>query len=242
MRPILNFRARTDLRAPSFRLRAAALMRIAAFTVLAAVLLVSASSACTSEPDCPSHAYPRCAGSELQTCTPHPGFYSADFHHYPASPSTWQDPVADCGAADLCHESTFTSSDGTTTPDALCSLDPAPAPACVALEGASNTAPASACEGTTSVDCEDGFALRRHVCRACTSGGTCAGGNLATCTTASDCAPGLDCVNESCFMPCACPEGAPCAACDRLESDAPGESEYSFVWACTGGFCSQLSQ
>lgn len=154
--------------------------------------------------DCRVGAY-RCAGDELEICTAHPGgvvgpIDDPSYHHH--SSPTW-DLAAQCGA-NRCIAG----------PAPFCALDATPDPSCAGSDG-------YACDGTTQIRCNAGYAMERTVCRSCNaSTGDCTGSLYAVCSSDADCASGMTCTNHTCEQPCSCPEGASCAVCDAVDEQS----------------------
>lgn len=176
----------------------------------------------------------RCLGAVVQVCKTHPAGYAADFSHYDRSPNTWESQVT-CASADLCRATPQTTSSGAHVHSAFCTLAPTPDPNCA---GQSNTV----CESDTAVECSDGYPTATHACASC-SQGQCKGKVWDVCNAASDCAAGMICKFDgasfgTCELPCSCPEGALCTACEAAERDSPG-SAAPFHWICSSGVCSQ---
>jgi hypothetical protein len=184
----------------------------------------SAADECTAEDT-------RCAGSVLQECLADPIGAGGDWNPHDRGPNSWVQ-VADCGAPDLCVTSSSAgASDGAVQHDAFCVLAPTADPLC-------SPNATSVCEGATvATDCDQGFAVARHLCASCQDG-LCAGGLEADCTTSSDCGAGLVCraSDQACEMPCTCSEGAVCDSCRAAEDDAPGANGV-YKMLCIGGFC-----
>ncbi|HEY2509904.1 MAG TPA: hypothetical protein VGI39_03580 [Polyangiaceae bacterium] len=176
----------------------------------------------------------RCVGAIVQVCKTHPAGYAADFHHYDRSPNTWESLVT-CPSADLCKTTPWVSSSGTHVHDAFCSLAPTPDANC---SGQTKTV----CEATTALDCTQGFPTASHACASCDQG-KCTGALWDGCNDASGCAAGMICRFDGapigfCEMPCTCPEGATCDACNAAVHDTAG-STAAYRWVCSAGLCSQ---
>jgi hypothetical protein len=195
------------------------------------VLIVLAWTGCALPGDECKAKDMRCAGGVLQTCLAYPKGIDGDWNPHHGSPNTWE-TTANCGAADLCKTTSYTRN-STVLHDAFCTLSPAPDPVCTGVAS-------STCDGTTAIECNQGYAVARHTCASCQDG-TCIGGMNAYCTAPTDCGAGLVCrassVQSWCDLPCSCPEGAECAACGRGgEADAPGTNGV-YKWLCMSGYC-----
>jgi hypothetical protein len=184
----------------------------------------------------------RCDGAELQTCVGHPGGPTGgglgDVSYQKGSSPSWM-KEAECGQG-LCISS---------GQDAFCALDPAPLSACPA------TASGPACDGTTLLNCTDGYPVQRKLCKTCdvtkgvgnacyvsASGASdcCPGGVESPCQADPDCANGLRCIESRCAMPCDCEEGQPCPACDALYEDSTNLAVSVIpVWRCHSQLCLQ---
>jgi len=157
--------------------------------------------------DCRVGTY-RCAGDELEICTGHPAgpvgpIDDPGWDH--GSGPTW-DKAADCGA-NRCIAGA----------KPFCALDAVPEPACAAI-----TTSGEACDGTTQIRCNAGYAMERTMCRSCNATtGDCTGSLYATCSNDTDCASGMTCTNHTCEQPCSCPDGASCAVCDAVDEQSP---------------------
>lgn len=189
----------------------------------ALVLALAATSGCLDS-DCSVDTY-RCAGDELQICTGHPGGPSGpldDPSYSSGSSPTW-DKAADCGP-NRCIAGA----------KPFCALDAAPDPACSAVATSGDT-----CEGTTQVRCNAGYAMERTACRSCDPRQLeCPGSLWASCSIETDCAAGMMCVNHTCEQPCACPEGASCAACIAVEQQsADPHLGVALDLTCTASVC-----
>jgi len=153
--------------------------------------------------DCRVDTY-RCAGDELEICTGHPGGVTGpidDPGYTHGSGPTWEKAAA-CGA-NRCVSG----------PAPFCALDATPEPLC--------SDAGYACDGTTLIRCNAGYAMERTQCRTCDANhGSCTGALFDTCSLDTDCAEGMTCTNHTCEQPCACPEGASCAACDGLDEQS----------------------
>ena len=173
---------------------------------LVVVLALASVSGCLIDSDCRVDTY-RCAGDQLQVCTGHSGGVVGpidDPSYVKGSGPTWE-KAADCGA-DRCIAAA----------KPFCALDAAPDPACAAVATSGY-----ACDGTTQVHCNAGYAMERDECRSCDpSQLECAGSLWASCSLDTDCAAGMRCSNHSCEQPCSCPEGASCAACLAVEQQS----------------------
>jgi hypothetical protein len=173
---------------------------------LVLALALASVSGCLLDSDCRVDTY-RCAGDELQICTGHPGGPSGpidDPSYSKGSGPTW-DKAADCGA-NRCIASA----------KPFCALDAEPDPACTAVATTGD-----ACDGTTEVRCNAGYAMERTACRACDPSHLwCTGFLWDTCAIDTDCAAGMICRSQTCEQPCACPEGASCAACIAVEQQS----------------------
>jgi hypothetical protein len=168
----------------------------------------------------------RCEGGQLERCAAHPGGIYGPLespHHVSGSGPDWEN-VAACGA-DRCIESA--------TGSAFCALDDAPSADCA---GGSDYA----CAGTTLVSCNEGYAIERKLCGASCDAtfGTCKAGTGDACS-AGTCGGELQCNADpfrTCELPCECPEGAACAACDASWAQAP-DGGASLHWTCASGLC-----
>lgn len=205
--------------------------------VVSVSLLGAACALPTSSDSSPCKADTwRCDGTKLQHCGTHSGGLTGGVEsptYQKGSPNSWSD-VADCGQ-DRC----ISPADH----DAFCALD-RPTTACSAEPTG------YACDGSTLVQCVEGYPVSHKLCKACDPSGNCyigasgdstccVGGAEHACKGDSDCASGLRCDGSTCKMPCDCPEGARCSACDvlYLASTLP-TSGAPFTWTCRTGFCS----
>jgi hypothetical protein len=180
----------------------------------------------------------RCDRDELERCTGHPGGIVGppdDPQVVHGSGPSWENDSY-CGFGRC-----ITPGDGNA---AFCALEPAPVAACA---GGS-----AACDGTALVYCEDGYAVEREVCRACSAAPECVGvqglfdprccqgGPLSDCTSDASCASILQCnlslATPKCELPCTCPEGAACDACAEGHARAPGDGA-TVMYTCSNGFC-----
>jgi len=169
--------------------------------------------------DCRVDTY-RCAGDELEICTAHPGgvvgpIDDPSYDH--GSGPTW-DKAASCGT-NRCIAG----------PAPFCALDATPEPSCGEA--------GYACDGTTLVRCNAGYAMERTACRTCNPNGTCTGALFARCALDTDCAEGMTCTNHTCEQACACPDGASCAACDAVDEQSADPHLGLAVLACRASIC-----
>ena len=164
----------------------------------------------------------RCVGDELQSCVAHGGgVYGPidDPSYVDSSGPTWEDDAA-CGA------NRCISSD-----KPFCALDATRDPMC-GLDG-------YACDGTTLVRCNDGYAMERTACLACDAAtGGCKGAIDDVCASATDCAIGMVCENHTCVQPCDCPAAASCAVCVAVyEQSADPQLGVPPDQTCHAGRC-----
>jgi len=188
--------------------------------MLRGLVLVIAFSGCGLGETCKPHTW-RCAGDELETCTPHGGgVYGIPPMHVDSSDPTW-DGAASCGANQCI--------DGTGDQRAFCAIAAAPDPAC-GVDG-------YACDGTTRVTCRAGYAIEREACASCAAG-ACAGALYAVCQDVTDCAIGMTCTNHTCEQPCGCADGTDCAACHAVDERSPDpDNGAAPPYTCSAGTC-----
>lgn len=207
-----------------------------------AILVVPLAPACglgTSADDACTADTWRCDGDHLQICTAHPGGPTGggldDIHVQKGSASTWTTDT-DCGPGRCISP---------TDRKPFCALDAARSPLCATPTG-------FACDGTSLVQCLDGFPVARARCKSCSATSTCffsaggtssccpGGGVDSSCTGDGDCADGLHCKDNRCAMPCDCADGTACPACNVLytESTRP-ESGKALTWTCRNAVCVQ---
>lgn len=93
---------------------------------------------------------------------------------------------------------------------AFCTLDPAPYPECAGQTVA-------LCDATHAVVCQAGYRVEWAACAACSADQrTCDQGVWKQCGSGNgSCLPGLVCENGFCEIPCTCPEGSECPACEQ---------------------------
>lgn len=201
--------------------RKTALRALCSMALLA--VLSFAMTSCGGGSSCAVDTW-RCDGTELQYCTGHPGGPSGGIgnpHYHEGSSATWSNKAA-CSPG-VCRVSGVHGS---------CTLEPKRNPACPA------GAEAFACDGTTELDCFDGYVAERKACRACDPvNQTCEGSVHATCQVDADCAAGLTCDSGSCEMACTCPDGTACPACEVLDSAAFGWDRPVPKWTCQAQRC-----
>jgi len=202
--------------------------------VCAAVLLCVGWTGCALPEDECAIGESRCVGEVVQSCKAHRGGIDSNSNkpgvgYHGSSPNTWE-YLATCRSADVCK--TGPNPYHPELNDALCVLESTAADAC-----AGGSKPA--CEGTTSVTCESGYAVERQLCASC-AGLRCTGGLHAGCSASTDCAVGLECQFDgadtgNCEKSCSCPDGAACDACRPVEDHA--DADYLFQWVCRSGVC-----
>lgn len=202
--------------------------------VLISVTAFLLASACALPGEECKRGTTRCNFGNVEMCDPHGGGYYGNggggVTHVKRSSNTW-DSVGSCGGADLC-----------VSPEqdvAFCVLEHETSRVCPA------TGTSTVCDGTTRVECHDGFIVKSEACAACDAvKHECVGGIYATCTVDTDCAHAMTCRRTSgtgtCEMACACAEGAACASCDLLDRETQDPQHgTAFTWVCRAGACFQ---
>jgi hypothetical protein len=190
------------------------------------VLGVQFLTGCLPGPDC-TIGETRCDGGVLEQCAAHPSAVYGpidDPQYVHGSGPDWEN-VADCGAGKCVAP-------GAADTTAFCALDVSPFAPCGTDD--------YACDGTTLVTCNAGYAIERKQCSACDAvHGTCDEGTGDACTAAAGCGEQLRCNADpfpTCELPCACPDGAACDACAQSWTQAP-DGGPALQWTCQAGLC-----